>query len=82
MLLPPATYPRVLEADFWETDWQDLGLHVCPLQLVVANTAPYLSTSVSGSPRPPRDQREPCEPDGAGRGERCHHLQWLRLAAA
>lgn len=53
MLLPPDSYPRVLEADFWETDWQDLGLHECPLQLVVANTAPYLSTSVSGSPRPP-----------------------------
>lgn len=31
MLLPPATYPRVLEVGFWEIAWQDLGPHVCTL---------------------------------------------------
>jgi len=67
---------------FWETAWHDQSLLVCTQQLAVANAAQHLSALVSGSPRPPWDQCEPCEPDSTGRWERRHHLQWLWLAAA
>lgn len=81
MLLPPAAYCKVLGAELAHS-LAGFG------STCTRSTASFSKCCSSPKnlgvcpPRPPGDQREPREPDGAGRGERCHHLQRLGLAAA